>query len=641
MPKVLLTSVCRPLGVEHGDAPSVGYELLHCQVTRAQGLFSPRSHHVHFSLDYLAENLEAPTTVLHYPSRAELIRELARGYDYVCVTFLLATFHRMKELVALVREHAPRAQIVLGGYGTVLSDEVLAPWGDHVCREEGVAWLRRLLGEPPLAMPYRHPMIVNPLRVFGMKVSQTGIVVGGLGCPNGCDFCCTSHFFKRRHVRLLETGAELFAVVLRYLEIDPDLSLLIIDEDFLLNRRRALEFRDCVVRSGKALSIFVFSSIRALSQYAVEELLEMGIDGLWIGYEGKRSGYAKQAGRPVDLLFRELRGNGITILASAIVGFPYQTPAVIEEEQAGLLALEPVLTQYLIYGPVPGTPFFEQVKRERLFLDSPDDDLPRFARRSSGFHALVKHPTMTPAEIEAAQARCFEEDFRQLGPSIYRALEVWLLGYQKHRDSPNEALRRKADRFARELRNAYPIFLAGKLFAPNGAIRARIAALEARCHAALGKPSWRERALALVAAGMAAFTGVKLRLGWFEGRRLVRRVYRRIEETRVAAAWRRLRELRIAGLRVEVEPRVRGTIFVRLHGTLAESGARPLAERLRHALARRRERVVLDASELADVEAGATRHLAEQLRDASARIRVLGPHLERVAALVALFGIYR
>ena len=67
MKKVLLTSVCRPLGVAHGDPKSVGYELLYCQVTRAQGIFSPRSHHIHFSLEYVAENLEAPTTVLQEP----------------------------------------------------------------------------------------------------------------------------------------------------------------------------------------------------------------------------------------------------------------------------------------------------------------------------------------------------------------------------------------------------------------------------------------------------------------------------------------------------------------------------------------------------------------------------------------------
>ena len=117
MPKVLLTSVCRPLGERYGDAPSVGYELLFGQVTRAQGLFSPRANHVAFSLEYVAENVSAPTTVLHYPNRRELIRELEKGYDVVGVSFVLSTFHRMKEVVALVREHAPGAKVVLeGGY---------------------------------------------------------------------------------------------------------------------------------------------------------------------------------------------------------------------------------------------------------------------------------------------------------------------------------------------------------------------------------------------------------------------------------------------------------------------------------------------------------------------------------------------
>ncbi len=357
--QVLLTSVCRPLGVRHGDSPSVGYELLHEQVTRAQGLFSPRSHHTQFSLEYIAENLEAPTVVLQYPSRRELIRELRRGYDVVGVSFVLATYHRMKEVVALVRKYSPQSKIVLGGYGTVAPDEMLRPYGDHICREEGVGFMRRLLGEPEIRMPYRHPLIINRLQVFGKQISRTGIVFGGLGCPNGCDFCCTSHFFKRKHIRLLPTGADIYQVVERYLEVDPKLSILIMDEDFLLNRRRAMEFRECVLRGGKPLSIFVFASVRALSQYTVTEILEMGIDGMWIGYEGTRSGYAKQSGRPVEEIFREFREHGITILASMIVGFPYQTPEIIEEELSGLLALRPVLTQFLIYGPCPGTPFYD------------------------------------------------------------------------------------------------------------------------------------------------------------------------------------------------------------------------------------------------------------------------------------------
>jgi len=215
--KVLLTTVCRPMGPQCGDATSVGYELLYRQVTRAQGIFSPRTVNIQFSIEYIAENLDTPTVVLQYPSKREFIRELKKGYDYVGISFLMAIFHKVKDMVALIRRHAPNSKIILGGYGTVLTDEELEPYADYICREEGVAYMRRLLNEPEIPMPYKHPLIVSWLKVFGWEVSGTGKIFAGLGCPNGCDFCCTSHFFKRKHIKLLPDGRDIYAVIERYL----------------------------------------------------------------------------------------------------------------------------------------------------------------------------------------------------------------------------------------------------------------------------------------------------------------------------------------------------------------------------------------------------------------------------------------
>jgi|GEM_PF-116953 len=638
--KVLLTTVCRPLGVRHGDSPSVGYELLHEQVTRAQGLFSPRSHHIQFSLEYIAENLEAPTAVLQYPSRRELICELKRGYAVVGVSFVLATYHRMKEVVALIREHLPRARIVLGGYGTVAPDELLLPYCDHICREEGVGFMRRLLGEPEIQMPYCHPLIINPLRVFGKEASRTGIVFGGLGCPNGCDFCCTSHFFKRKHIRLLPTGADIYQVVERYLEVDPKLSILIIDEDFLLNRRRAMEFRDCVLRGGIPLSVFVFASIKAVSQYTVTEILEMGIDGMWIGYEGTRSGYAKQSGRPVEDIFTEYREHGITILASMIVGFPYQTPEIIEEELTGLLALKPVLTQFLIYGPCPGTPFYDQVVREGNLLPRVAKDPELFYRRGTGFYAMVSHPTMTSEEIEAAQAHCFEEDFRRLGPVLYRSVERWLEGYLKLHDSPNAFLLRQVQRIAGDLRNAYPIFLAGRMLGPTAKVRRGIGQLQKRLHAVLGKPTLNERLLSVVAVGLAAWTGLTLKLHLFQHPPLVRHSFRMTGAT-ARGGWHKFVSEDPAGLTIRVEHRPASTVWVHLKGRLNSDAATQFVADLRAALARKDDRVVLNMASLADLEHDAAHALATGLNAHRDRIRIILPLVGEFAALAAIFPLYR
>lgn len=640
MKKVLLTSVCRPLGPAHGDAPSVGYELLHGQVTRAQGLFSPRSLHLHFSLEYIAENLECPCVVLQYPSKAELVRELRKGYDYVCISFLLAVFHRMKEAVQLVRRHAPHTKIVLGGYGTVLPDEILLAHGDHVCRGEGVAFLRDLLGEPPIEMPYRHPLIVSHLRVFGRKVSRTGMIFAGLGCPNGCDFCCTSHFFRRKHLKLLPTGADIHRVVERYVENDPDTSLVVLDEDFLLNRKRAMEFRDCVLRSGRTLSLFVFASIKALSQYDLDEVAEMGIDGVWIGYEGTASNYAKQQGRPPEELFADLKRHGISVLASMILGMPYQTEEIVAQEIDGLMALRPNLVQFLIYGPTPGTPFFERVMQEGGLREELVRDPEEYYRQCDGFSAMVKHPRLSGDTIERLQREAFAHDFEHLGPTLYRSVDTWLRGYETLRLSDKLSLRRKADRFAREIRKSYPIFLTGRLLGPNRTVRRWITALEREVYATLGKPSMRERLLGIAALGAALWTKVTLRFDRFQHPKLTKHAYRLPEESpKLARAWRRVvREH--APLTAEL--RTGSTVWMRLEGVHPRENVARIAHQIRKALRRTRDRLVLDLERLKDLEAEAAHHLGEILTEYRQRIRILVP--ERfaqtgVAAALASFGM--
>jgi radical SAM superfamily enzyme YgiQ (UPF0313 family) len=642
---VLLTSVCRPLGPKYGDAPSVGYELLHRQVTRAQGIFSPRTVNVFFALDYIAENLDAPTMVLQYPSKRELISELKKGYDYIGVSFIMALMHKMKETVALIRKYAPQSQIVLGGYGTVLKDDVLAPYADHICREEGVAYFRRLLGEAEISMPYKHPMSVSWLKVFGWKVSGTGKIFAGLGCPNGCDFCCTSHFFSRKHIKLLPTGRDIYNVIERYFELDPNLVFLILDEDFLLNKQRAMEFRACVLQGDKKPSIFAFSSVKAISQYTVEEILEMGIDGFWIGYEGTRSNYAKQQGRPVDELFTELRAHGITILASMIVGFDYQTPAVVAQELEGLFKLHPTLGQYLIYGPVPGTPFYERIIRENLLQDVYTSDKDLFYRRADGFRTMIKHPTLSTEQIEDLQRRCFEQDFQRLGPSIYRTLETRFLGYGKLKNSPNPVLRQKAEYFAKELRHAYPAFLAGRLFGPNATVRKWIGDLERCIHTELGPPTLTQRFQSVMAVGAALWTGLTLKFDLFQHPKLQRTAYR-LPANRWNAfdSWEEIHaKVARPNFSVEVElQHARKEVWMRLKGTPSTADTEGLALRVRDSMALSPNRLVLDLHKLQWNKVEDLRPLREKLVDYRDRIRVILPKLSAAhPELLLLASVFR
>ncbi len=185
-----------------------------------------------------------------------------------------------------------------------------------------------------------------------------------------------------------------------------------------------------------------------------------------------------------------------------IVGFPHQTPEIIDRELSTLLKLKPAFSQFLIYGPTPGTPFYQQVMEEGLLDPKLLADNERYYRNCTGFTAMVKHPSMSAEAIEAAQQHCFEEDYQQLGPSIFRRIETWLLGYLKIRNSPNPILRKKSQLFARDLQGSQAVFKAGRVFAPNPQIREWITELEIRVQDAVGRPNMTHRLVSIAAWGL-------------------------------------------------------------------------------------------------------------------------------------------
>ncbi|MFH1434522.1 MAG: hypothetical protein ABIJ56_02280, partial [Pseudomonadota bacterium] len=177
--RVLLTSVCRPFGEKYGDGFGVSYEGSH-QLLWAQGIFRPRSTTTQWGIDFIAENLNTPVVTLHYPSLKQLINEIKKGYDYVGIAFVVPTFHKIKPMVEAIRRHAPGTKIILGGYGTILPDEELAPLSDYICRGEGVAFMRELLGEPN-GTDYKQPIIAKQSYLFSLPIlARVGYIFAGL-----------------------------------------------------------------------------------------------------------------------------------------------------------------------------------------------------------------------------------------------------------------------------------------------------------------------------------------------------------------------------------------------------------------------------------------------------------------------------
>jgi len=530
VPDVLLTTVCRPFGGK-GEGDSVGAELFHAQVTRSQGIFSYRQVIRCWGLDYIAENIEAPTVVLHYPSKREFRCEIRmRRYDIIGINFVVATFHKVKQMASIIRKHSPGSKIVLGGYGTVLSDDELRPYSDVICREEGIGFMRRLLGEKP-DRPICHPYTpIESPRVYSFPLkTKVAHITGGLGCPNGCDFCCTSHYFKRRYIPFIDCGRELYETMQmmeqKALEAGDELSgFIFIDEDFFIHEKRARKFLDCVREGGVSPSIMGFGSVRGLSQFTATEIAEMGFDIIWTAFEGTHSGYKKLRGAKLDDLYSGLKSRGVAILTSMIIGFPYQDQKRIQAEFKQLMDLAPDLWQILIYFAFPGTPLYKKVLEEGRYLDVYQDK-PDY-RTFDGFSMHFKHANFEPKELEDLQHALYRKAFETLGPSLVRVMKTWFEGYLSMKSSSRPLLRQRAERMRAYVRSAFPAIYPAIRFGPNRERRAEARQFLEDIVQEFGSLTLKKRLECWGTLPLSFWTWMTESLGLFQQPRLFRREYR-------------------------------------------------------------------------------------------------------------------
>ncbi len=458
--RVLLSSVFGPYAQddEFGSRSINPMELYHNQVTREQGPFSLRLFHRSWGIIFIQHNISAPCAVLDFPTRERFIEELQTGqYDIVGISSIIVNVGKVREMCRLVREHSPHSTIVVGGHVAAIPGLDHLIDADHIVKGEGVAWFREFLGEPVDA-PIEHPVIPSSFgfHLMGLRAPQGGgspaaTIIPSVGCPMGCNFCTTSAFFggKGKMVNFFERGAEMFRAM-----CDAEASLkvrsfFIMDENFLLYRERAMELLDQMKARGKAWTLYVFSSANALSKYSMRELVELGVNWVWMGLESPQSGYSKLKGTDTQRLTKELQAHGIGVLGSTIVGMEHHTPENIAGEIEHAVAHETDFHQFMLYTPVPGTPLYQQMRDEGRLLDVDLADIHGQDRFN------FEHRAISRDESKSLLDWAFRLDYERNGPSLYRLTRTMMEGWRRYRNDPDPRVRERVRRDGRDLSRGY------------------------------------------------------------------------------------------------------------------------------------------------------------------------------------------
>ena len=285
----------------------------------------------------------------------------------------------------------------------------------------------------------------------GNKGNTAATFIPSVGCPMGCNFCTTSAFFggKGKFLNFYNTGEELFGVMS---EMESKLhvkSFFVMDENFLLHKRRAMELLGFMKDGMKPWSLYVFSSANAIRQYSMRELVELGISWVWMGLESPHSQYAKLDGADTRKLTAQLRQHGIKALGSTIVGLEHHTPQNIQAELEHAVAHNTDFHQFMLYTPVPGTPLFDEMTEQGRML--PDIDL---ADIHGQFKFNFEHAAISREESKKLLDWAFRLDFEKNGPSLYRIWKTTLEGWMRYKDHPEPRVRDRFNWEARQLKSA-------------------------------------------------------------------------------------------------------------------------------------------------------------------------------------------
>lgn len=461
--RVLLSSVFGPYARDDafGSRRINPMELYQNQVTRVQGGFSLRMFHRSFGLMMIQQNLEAPCTLLDFPSRERFIQEITeQEYDIVGISAILPNIDKVREMCRLIRIHCPSATIVVGGH--IAGKEGLAERidTDYIVRGEGIRWFQRFLGQSDNGS-VKHPLVLSGFgaRILGINLPKgpgetAAILIPSVGCPMGCNFCSTSAHFggKGKFVNFFETGDDLFAQMCAIEEGLKVRSFFVLDENFLLHRKRALRLLELMERAGKVWALYVFSSARVLTCYTIDQLVRLGIGWVWMGLEGEKSAYGKLNGVDTKRLVCELQSHGIRVLGSSIIGLEDHRSETIEGIIDYAICHDTVFHQFMLYTPVAGTPLYEEQRLAGTIL--PEEDFP-FSDAHGQYRFNYRHRHIPAGQEEQHLLAAFEKDFIRNGPSILRLIQVLFNGWKTYRDDPRKRVRQRVLWETRSLPSTY------------------------------------------------------------------------------------------------------------------------------------------------------------------------------------------
>jgi radical SAM superfamily enzyme YgiQ (UPF0313 family) len=272
---------------------------------------------------------------------------------------------------------------------------------------EGTTWKREdgeIVHEPErekiadldaLPLPARHLLDNQLYRFPGLDEAVT-TVKSSRGCPLDCSFC---GYTLAQGLRFRFRSPEHVVAELVDLHKNHGLRQVVFrDPIFTTRKDRVRDICDGILREGLDLEWQCETAIKTLDRPTLEKMAAAGCRHISLGVEsGNQEIQKKHCGNKLkdheqaQAVFDDCRELGIETRAFCMIGFPEETPAMVEETLDLVERLDPDQVQFCAVTAYPGTPLYKM-----LYGDERLD-----YARMTGFQALEGNEHMSAEEIEA------------------------------------------------------------------------------------------------------------------------------------------------------------------------------------------------------------------------------------------------
>jgi len=279
--------------------------------------------------------------------------------------------------------------------------------GEGLAGTEGITWKRadgeivhekereKIKSLDELPLPARHLLDNARYRFPGVEGPVT-TVKSSRGCPLDCSFCgyTLAQGLRFRFRSPENVLAELVEIRRKY----GIRHVVFRDPIFTTRKDRVHELCDGMIREDLGLEWQCETAVKVLDRPLLEKMARAGCVHISLGVESgseviqrKHCGAKLLDHEQAARAFADARAVGIETRAFCMIGFPEETPAMVEETLRLVERCDPDQVQFCAVTAYPGTPLYKMLKGERDFDYA----------TMTGFQALEGNEFMSAAEIEA------------------------------------------------------------------------------------------------------------------------------------------------------------------------------------------------------------------------------------------------